>query len=252
MADCDLSGYAQAYTRKVFGAYLQSKGFVSYKNQGFSWYRVVNNEVIQTLYFHTRQNYIPVCMEIGYGIHPLYVSPVYPAGVFYRDPPVNFEIFSTDFIMKVQPNVTNMVYSPEIQVICPNDEFKGLDVIMAIVEKMDELHSGKQVYQMHKASYEGKGYRAASTDFFDEVIYNNDSTLFEPCLEMIEERLLRWGKDPKPSTRTTLMLNQLQLQKKTIETGNRDELMEVLAKRKEKNVKDLRRKVGIAVTPINR
>ena len=58
--------HTQRYIQEVMTHQLQQAGFVSRKGEGINWYRIVNEEVIQTVCFRTSKKYVPVWLEIGY------------------------------------------------------------------------------------------------------------------------------------------------------------------------------------------
>ena len=238
-----LSLHAQQYIRKLFAERLRQEGFVSYRGQDFAWYRVINNEVIQTLYFYATFICLPAIMEVGCGNHPLYIEPLYPSGVYYHNIPCNDEIFRQIQISKL----SNTYYSPDILVSCPNDEYKGFDIIESILDEMNRVDSALEAYQKHKSRYQKWGYRAASIDFFDEVIYNNDTELYAPCLESLELKIRSWNQYPKRTEKIANILAHLELQKQAMLTGKRDEVLAALQAKQRRIIKALNRNVGIHV-----
>lgn len=245
--DKEMLPHVQGYVRAVAADRLRRDGFVSFKERDCAWYRVVNNEVIQTLYFFTKFPYIPIILNVGYGIHPLYVEPFYPSGV-------NYVRISNDEVMRetlIMSAKSNRSYSSDIMVECPNDEYKGFDIIEEILQKMDSVNTAEKAYLNHKARYERAGtYWAASMDFFDEAIRYNDTDIFELCMSPLEKEIKTWNGWAEARGRKGKIadnLDHLALQKQALLTGNRDEVLSALQARQRKIVKALKRNVGIQV-----
>ena len=60
---------------------LRDAGFVSYNGEDLSWYKVLNHEVLQTVYLYSDCGRFPLTLEIGYGIHPLFIPAPVPQKV---------------------------------------------------------------------------------------------------------------------------------------------------------------------------
>ena len=69
----ELFEHMQRYAREVFAERLRQEGFSSYKGQDVHWYRIVNNEVIQAIYFVAFNSAPCTFAEIKYGCHPFFV-----------------------------------------------------------------------------------------------------------------------------------------------------------------------------------
>ena len=63
--------HTQRFMREVMADRLREEGFVSYKGEDIHWYRLVNNEVVQAIYFvtrHTAPEAIASAIESGRAI----------------------------------------------------------------------------------------------------------------------------------------------------------------------------------------
>lgn len=235
--------HSQRYIRSVFSDCLERNGFSNFQGKDCAWYRVTDGQVIQAIYFYTPGLYIPVLLEMAYGVHPAYISPIYPSNVYYHNIPESREVFNHTFISKLH----NTVCSPDILVSCPNDEYKGFDALETVLSKIDLIRSEEEAYKEHKARYCNRCYRSASIEFIDEVIVNKDEDLFAPCIDTIDLQILRWSAFSNRTQAIDDTLNHLALQRKTILSGEREEFLNVISKRRKRNIATLERKVGICL-----
>ena len=76
--------HTQRFMREVMAERLREEGFVSYKGEDIHWYRLVNNEVVQAIYFVTRHAslYSGGGFELCYGCHPMFISPIFQKTAF--------------------------------------------------------------------------------------------------------------------------------------------------------------------------
>ena len=75
---------------------LRAHGFVSYKNEDLSWYRIFNGEVLQAVYFYSTNPSVPLMLRFSFGCHPLFLEPPIPhafsnKGKNFRAPLTMFE-----------------------------------------------------------------------------------------------------------------------------------------------------------------
>ena len=68
--------HMQRYIREVMAQRLREEGFASYKGEDIHWYRLVNNEMVQCIYFVTRDTHLHSFVDIYYGCHPLFICPM--------------------------------------------------------------------------------------------------------------------------------------------------------------------------------
>lgn len=65
----------------IYAKTLEEAGFKSYNGENLSWYRVVNGEVLHSVYFISLYNF-PLCFSISYGMHPLYLPARIPEKLY--------------------------------------------------------------------------------------------------------------------------------------------------------------------------
>ena len=62
--------HMQRCARGIYAEKLKKAGFISYNGDDLSWYRVINNEILNTVYLFSSLNMFsitPLRMEVGYG-----------------------------------------------------------------------------------------------------------------------------------------------------------------------------------------
>ena len=59
--------------KMIYEDKLISAGFVSYNNEGLSWYKVLNGCILQSVYLYSLFPRAPFLMAEGYGCHPLFI-----------------------------------------------------------------------------------------------------------------------------------------------------------------------------------
>ena len=235
--------HIQRLVRALFADRLRQEGFVSYKNQDVAWYRLVNQEVLQTIYFYTIDSFIPVFMNIGVGCHPLYVEPKFTASVRYskdRNNEVRFqEKLFVDFPLKS--------YSSDILVMCPAEEQKRMAIFENILKELEPIHSAWEAYQAHKAMYsKRRTFRSISTDFINEMIFYQDVEMYEKTLPDIEF-LLKESQELSDMRSYAERGKILEIQIQAIRSGNYDEVLAMIQQKRERVVRALKRNFGIEV-----
>lgn len=86
MKKSELLPHAQVYIREVMSDLLRSEGFISRDGDDIQWYRVINNEIVQSVFFYTTGLHLPVELKIGFAAHPLYIRPFFYKGVLISGP----------------------------------------------------------------------------------------------------------------------------------------------------------------------
>ena len=140
--------HVQRYIRSTVAEKLREQGFISKGNDDIHWYRVINGNVIHAIYFYTEYNYLPVVLEIGYGGHPLFITPQFPAGPYLRNKPGN-EVLYPRYVLMAQHN--NMCYSEDILVTCPKDESVIDGILSKVLDTLDAVVTPRDCYDLHKA-----------------------------------------------------------------------------------------------------
>lgn len=234
----------ERYVADIFAESLEKQGFVSYNGDQLSWYRVVNHEILQSVYFFSVWRF-PFLVNIAYGIHPLYICAPIPQKVYiprsaFSDTEVAWELREALRGPKVlyEGSSINCLATPK----------RGLENLENIVyPKFEALQTGTDVYRYYKELYESLGEYASSEWYLDQVIYEGDTTQYPFCLHrfgdwrnILEELRFRTQKQQK-------ILERLQARLEAIESGNTAPYIAFLEKQKKAFTKKLETKLGIQV-----
>lgn len=250
--------HAQAFIREVLADQLIQAGFVSRKEQDIQWYRVVNDNVLQAVLFNTQWAALPMLLAVSYSCHPLFIPPEFPKSVHVPNMMRSIEAVNPGRYLFKQNN--NMVYSPKAAVTCPNDAYKGADILADILSKLDEVKSIEQCYNMHKAGR----LKAAeicklppeelfwniSPDFMDEVVYLDDIEMYPYCRKRIISELERYEKAQQVRKLWNVEkaeLESLKFLKAAVLEGKRDGHLRVLEERRAESIRQLKRQTRISI-----
>jgi hypothetical protein len=239
----------QTYIRAVFADRLKQEGFVSRDGEDLHWYRVINGELVQTVYFGTSGRFLALVMDVGYGCHPLFTAPLYPTKIHIPNP------LSTAVYFEY-PNLKspNTVFSEECPVHCPADEYKGIDLLEEqVLDKFNQITNLESCYLSHRNKWFGEnlekmwGDQMLTPDFFDEAIYFDDQQVYGRCLLEIERLEEVERSVPKLHHLYQKVMKEIKIQKPVLQGVGRDEYLVELEKRRVKNLKKLEQKVGMSV-----
>ena len=254
----DLLLWMQTYVRAVFADRLQKEGFVSMNGDDICWHRIVNQEIINTVFFYTLWSTYPVIPMIGYGIHPLFVMPYSSSKVRIPDYPSNQEITPSLPITGKMKGSGYRFFSPTIPVMVPNTEDQGLYTLDEIIlPQMQSVRTIEECYSLHKSRYtEDKKYplqqrlNASSGDLIDEAIYVADEEFYPYYLSLIERRYQASKRlDPKQLNKreNRQWIDQVIAQRAALLEGKRDEFLAGLERRKENTIALLKKKLGLSL-----
>ena len=148
----------------------------------------------------------------------------------------------------------NICYSEDILVSCPEDETVIDDILTKIFSVLDSATSPRDCYDLHKKwhklEFDNDSEVGLSTKFVDEVVFWEDRKLYAFCERYIqmEEILLQNALKKRPDSKQFLEeLEYLQILKRSIIDGQRDEHMRILEKRKKRTIKLIERHTGIRI-----
>lgn len=262
----ELFEHMQRYTREVFAERLRAEGFSSYKGQDVHWYRLVNNEVIQTVYI-TAFSVAPCTFaEIKYGCHPLFISPVFQKSPIMNGIPDYVQI--STLIPERIPNSTkdgverlllydfdmhNRAYrEPDVLIMCSPEQNNGLNVLEKLLSVLNRTTTPLACYELHKdlrQRISSPNFRISSTYFVDEVLYWKDVEMYSYCREFVKAEASRFEnaknkgfsipKVYKQSWEQGYSLNQV------FEQGNFEEYLRTFQERAQRNLRLLARNTGI-------
>lgn len=254
-----LNGHAQRYISEVMADQLIARGYVSRNNEGLHWYRVINGDLLQAVYFYSQWAKLPILMGVGYGCHPLFIAPEYSNCIHMGTMRRSFEALNPGRMLFKQINRAN--YSDDVAVTCPDDEFCGADILSDILQRMDSIHNVEESYSMHKQAHinvvqhlglpETDAFRNISTDFMDEVVYFDDRELYPACISRITRELERYERVQKVRKLHNIEIADVDVilrLKAAIIDGNRESHIQYLQLQQQKNLSQLAKKVkGIVI-----
>ena len=252
-----LNTHAKNYIRAVMANLLHREGFVSSGEKDLHWYRVVNGSVLQTVYFYTHWKALPIFMSIAYGCHPLFIPPEYPSGIHKGSMLRSFEVMNPGKVIgKKGENISNSIFAPDACVSCPDDSYRGCDILTSILEKLNAIQTIEQCYTEHKHRYihvaellklpPDETFCRISVDFMDEVAYMADEELYPYCISRINGELERYAKAQE--TRNLWKIEKYELSALThlrtaIIDQRRKEYLTYLQERQSQSIRQLKRKV---------
>lgn len=242
MANKSIKEHVKKYVCAVFQDRLIAEGFCS--DNGFNWYRIVNNEVIHGIYFYSSYSMLPAALNIGYGCHPMFIAPHISSDPYLYCRPGDEVIYPGKLNMKA----ANKIYSMDAMVFCPDDEFKGLDLLDAVLSDIDGCKTASDCYALHKqwkdSQIQNQEFVIVSPSFLDEVVYFNDRQLYPMCVKWIQERImvLRDAKEQSALWKgDEAELRDLEILERAIVQGKREEHLQLLEQRLEKNRKKMQK-----------
>ena len=260
---------SQQYIRAVFADRLREEGFVSPNSCDFMWYRVVDQEVINSIFFYTRSRYEPISLWMGYGIHPLFITPYVPKNVYTYNFIFNRMILRIQDIVSAE-NIMNgrtghaVFYADDYWVDIPSGEDKGLYTLDGIIlPRMENARTQRACFDLHKELVLSEPkirpidkpitldqkLNMASDDYYDEAIFFNDQELFQDYYKKTKEQMDSILGDPELQ-KTKQQKEDLERCRRQVEVfagGPREPYLEVLAQRRLKNIA-LLQKMGVPIT----
>lgn len=183
----ELFEHEQRYLQEIFAERLRQEGFLSYKRENIHWYRLVNNQVVQAIYFVTRHVALPASMTIGCGCHPLFIPPVFQKSPYMYAAPGYEQVYLRYPIVE---SINTVYRVPDVLVKCPADEYKVCNILDGVLSVLDSVQTPFACYETHKEWRKGQiengTWYTMSPFFADEVIYWEDKSLYPFCKEFIE------------------------------------------------------------------
>ncbi len=250
------NNHVKRYVEAVFAGRLREEGFVCPDDKLLCWYRVTNDNIVNSIIFYSVWS-SPLVLFAGYSIHPLFQNPVFTASAVFKDRPFESELFCEQALVEDYP-VNSMCYSNfshDIPVMVPGVGGRGIYTLDGIIlPKMKQAASIEACYQMHKDS-RLRGYcenvatkfRTVAGVFIDEAIYVGDSEVYPYCMESTERHIEQSQKRCAAAPHKRALreaLNEWELRKAALAEGGREEYLPILNARLEANRKALQKKLG--------
>ena len=117
--------HARRYIQEVFATRLRDEGFVCPDDKLLWWYRLNSDEIVNSICFFSRWTNLPLMLEIGYGIHPLFVKPYYSCDVYISNPPIDERFYTVDIGFGSEKR-HYAPFLPDVLVYTPKKTEKGL------------------------------------------------------------------------------------------------------------------------------
>ena len=215
----------QFYAQAVFADKLKAQGFVSYNDDNLNWYRIVNGEVLQTIYIHSKLPSYSLIACLTYGVHPLFVKPLIPHKIIDLGWPGDREVENL-----VRHTGKNKVFNREHFVQCPATEESGAEYLDKVIFPVfAQTSTIEDAYNFFKQRYLASDWeRIVTNDFIDMAIWLNDEEMYPYC----KLSIYRGFTIPNVAGWTKSDAKRNQLQYEAIIEGERDEYLKVLEKRK--------------------
>lgn len=239
----DKKAHMQKFARAYFADRLRDLGFVSWRGEDLSWYKLVGGEVLLTIYLFDTFGMRPMMPTLTYGTHAPFVKPEMPQKVTMRE--AGFVTETMKFMFFDTP-MRQM--APDIQVMAtdtPDGGYRKFE--QNVLPILDGIHTLEDAYRPFREYYIAQRAQLlerapqyadrqvfASMDFLDEAIWLNDTEMMECC-----------ARDPDlwlPARRREA--KRLQMQKDAL-NGHRDEYLRELEQRKNRILRRLQKEAGL-------
>ena len=258
--------HAKNYIAAVFEKRLREEGFTCPDDKLLCWYRVQGDQILNSIIFFSPWSNLPLMMDIGYGIHPLFLEPVYTNSVHFTKRPIDDDRFVRQPIIENVPvdDMQYSIYSPEIWVDTPGHPGKGIYTLDEIIlPKMQQVHSAEDAYEFHKKRRmdaqvppfldHERPLGVLSKSFIDMALYADDKEVYPYC-EKESNKFASWYREKVLRNPGKKELAKQADEWEALLTAFTEEGREVYLKqlelRKQENIRHLRKKLGVTVPDI--
>ena len=250
--------HVQKFVQEVYAEQLREAGFRSYRNEGVHWFRLVNDEVIQAVYFVARHTTFPVRLDIEYGCHPLFIPPILQHSPYMYGMPGYEQMY--DEIQETIPGrmpdgrqrsmvlgMQNREYREDIEVLCPVNPDERQQILRNVLDEIEPLNTPKACFEAHKRwrarQIENDSWGIMSPYFVEEVLYWEEESLYPYCIEYMKATirgLSNVREDGKLPQKYQQELEHLKILWDVFQNNSRAEYLQVLQGRESKNRKRLK------------
>ena len=189
--------HAKAYIQEVFESILRAEGFQCPDDRLLCWYRIHNEEVVNSIIFYTQYPNLPLMLGIGYGIFPSFQKPFYLSNVVSNDHPGQEEHFvHQPIIENNRPEQDSYAaFSDDVLVYAPLAGGRGKNTLEGVLlPHMNQIHTLQDVYEYHKRRLEGRpmakhygAYSEISKTFISMAYILEDEQMYPFCKARIEK-----------------------------------------------------------------
>ena len=259
----ELFSHVQKFVREVYAEQLKEAGFHSYRDEGVHWFRLVNDEVIQTVYFVTRHTTFPITLYIEYGCHPLFIPPILQHSPYMYGMPGYEQMY--DVIQETIPGrmphgrqrsmvqgMTNRCYREDVLVECPVNPDERQQILHNVLAEIEPLSTPEACFEAHKRwrarEIENDAWLTMSPYFVEEVLYWEDKSLYPYCMEYMRGRIEWFSgllEEGKLALKYQQELEYLKVLWDVFQNNSRTEYLRILYERKIKNLKRLKSNTSI-------
>lgn len=220
------------------------------------WYRVKNSQIINSICFFSKWPNLPLMMEIGYGVHPLFAPPLYRTDVYFPNRPI-FDVvrFLDQSIVENYPmnEMGYIRYAVDAQVYAPGRDGRGIYTFDEIIlPQFHRIQTIADCYAFHKQQYikHSSALSCISQIYIDEAIYLNDvakrSYYERDVLKGINTYKQLCIDSPNRKEYRDI-LQHFEQQKAAIFDGGRNEYIKILEQRQFDMIKVMKKKFGIVI-----
>lgn len=235
--------HARRYIQEVFATRLRDEGFVCPDDKLLCWYRLNSDEIVNSICFFSRWPNLPLMLEIGYGIHPLFVKPYYSSDVYISNPPIDERFYTVDIGFGSEKR-HYAPFSPDVLVYTPKTDGKGIDAFeRGILPQMNGIMTIEQCYLFHRKNFRSPTFGMSSL-MIDEAIIINDSAILENAKrnadKMVSYYFMQSDKYPNEKAYRDKLLHA-KLQKAALTGESHEEYLAVVEKSAAKNLLQLQK-----------
>ena len=236
--------------KEIYEKKLINEGFISYNNEGLSWYKVINGCILQSVYLHSPFSGAPLFMEEGYGCHPLFIPAPIPRKVLG-------ESYEDETMLRVRKELRYRTYEGT-QVMCRNTVERGAEVLDTdVFPVFRKVRTEEDAYKLHRercmetiAWYNrrspGEPLQIIGSEWLaDEAIYFDDNEMQRMMIDQLIYQRECMKSGDMMSTPTKREWYQKRIE--AIQDGAREPFLMMLEARKKRFIRDLERKVGIQI-----
>lgn len=251
--------HAKRYISMVFEKTLQEEGFTCLDDKSLCWYRVRNNEILDTVIFCTSDSRMPMMLDVQFEVSPLYFAPISTTSVKYTsNAHVRWDCVKRIPIYELVCGERSAIslFNNDIQVYAPTEGNRGLYILNEVVLPYFRMHSTPHdCYQSHKnvhlnidPRYKSQIFSNMSLDFMQEAIYNDDAMVYPYCKDRALKAINMYNNltEKKPHNQELVSaLREWKLLQDVVVDKRRNEYIEILEQRKVRNIEFLKRKLHI-------
>lgn len=245
--------HARQYIAAVFAEPLQKAGFSCLDDNLLCWQCRRGGEIINTIVFYTTSAKVPLFLEIGFGIFPVFAKPVYIGNVVYNEVP-DEELFTYARIVENYPNGgTCGRYSDDIQVMAPLQDERGAYTLHGLLlPQMEQIENIQEAYTFHKNRRKNspmahifppeKPYGALSKTFISMALWVGDEEMYPYARASAEESVALYQSLSRRfpwKQQYNWELAQWKHLQEVLQSGNRVAYVAELSQRIEQNTRHL-------------